>query len=526
MFHIKTDIRQYKCESEQKVERLIRNWVIRPTDLIYDAQKDSWKSIGEHAAFHPIFVMLEKEEAGEPDTLVTQAPSEIAAEFEVLPGSELGDAPSDADQTLTFDKHSTGDDTSSDKDSDEDEVAEYPRPPEAPDGVEGLIRDSDEITMMTDRTLDMLRDDNGDDAPNKETAAADTHTPSAPESDAHVAKRAPQEPANRGRHGLPEDVFLTDEIFREDIHASIRDDLKDLDDDANETAEIDEDEVTQLVERDSFFNTQEQEDAKESVAEEEEEEDATLEEVSSARVDLADDIEGDAPPESGQGDAESDDDEKARWRITSSEDEPELPEQDDKRAFAEDESHANEADLEAFDDYQAMDDAELDAMLNEAAALVGIGEREGDSLENDSLEDEDGDADPEDIEEILDVEDLDEDKDEERDARDRANTPVGPPPDSKPDISGGYALPLPLDVSPSAEALKRGLIHSRLSREVKDATFPSPKPKVIGELATREFDLAPPPPPELPPVDHSLRLVIGIVIFVALALFGAIKFFG
>src|SRR5690554_6613649 len=133
MFHIKTDIRQYKCESEQKVERLIRNWVIRPTDLIYDAQKDSWNSIGEHAAFHAVFVTIEKEEANEPDTVVTQALTEIAAEFEVRPGSEHDDF-SDADSTLTFDALAT----------DADEQPEYPRPPEAPEGVEGLIRDSDE----------------------------------------------------------------------------------------------------------------------------------------------------------------------------------------------------------------------------------------------------------------------------------------------------------------------------------------------------------------------------------------------
>src|SRR5690554_500122 len=505
MFHIKTDIRQYKCESEQKVERLIRNWVIRPTDLIYDAQKDSWNSIGEHAAFHAVFVTIEKEEANEPDTVVTQAPSEIAAEFEVRPGSEHDDF-SDADSTLTFDALAT----------DADEQPEYPRPPEAPEGVEGLIRDSDEITMMTDRTLDMFRE--SVDGPHEDEAPKDSDAP-----DAEVVAQ-PAVPV--GRHDLPEDVFVTDEIFRADIHASIRDDLKDLDDDDNHRgpADREDDEVTQMVERDSVFNDNSDAPKIRDENEASAEDAATLHAPSvdtdtTETLDIPerDDTSADASSEDAPADADPADD-KARWRIVLSEDD-DAPEESAQT----DESGAAQVDVDAFDDYQAMDDAELDAMLNEAAALVGLGEDGADTL--------DGATRPKEIEarqlELLADVDFGEDdfeKDAEAAGWARTKTPVRATLDPKTDISGGYALPLPLDVSPSAEAIKLGLLHSRLSREVKNAVFPHPQPKVPGEMARRVFDLA--PVAQQPPRDQSLRVIIAIVFCIMLVLFIAVTFFG
>lgn len=216
MFHIKTDIRQYRCESEDKVKRLIRNWVIRPADLIYDASSDAWEEIGEHAAFREIFAVIAKEEASEPDTVVTEAPSEIAAQFEVAPGSEHDSAP------LPL------------------------LPPEPPEGVEGLVRDSDEITMMTDRTLDILREEAGPGptaAPIEEAPAAQMPAPQPP----------PEEPPKLGRHGLPEEVFITDEIHREDVFGAMLDELGALDGGEEPRQAPVEEEVTQLVEREQFL---------------------------------------------------------------------------------------------------------------------------------------------------------------------------------------------------------------------------------------------------------------------------------
>lgn len=505
MFHIKTDIRQYKCESEQKVERLIRNWVIRPTDLIYDAQKDSWDSIGEHAAFQAVFVTIEKEEANEPDTVVTQAPSEIAAEFEVRPGSEHD--LSDSDSTLTFEALAT----------DADAQPEYPRPPEAPEGVEGLIRDSDEITMMTDRTLDMFRE--RDDAPQDDELLAD--------SDAPQAEVVPPPAAPVGRHDLPEDVFVTDEIFRAEVYASVRDDLRDLDDDIHHQGPADgeDDEVTQMVERESVFNN---DDAAPKVRDENEAaaEDAsapntalpgaapdeTLEQPAPAEI-SADAAAGDDAPATLESAAD-----KARWRIvlSDSQDGQDAPEEPTDATPA----GASPVDVEAFDNYQAMDDAELDAMLNEAAALVGLGDDEADA------------ASPKEIEarqlKLLAVDEFGEDDfDKDADAAGWASTktPVRAKLEANLDISGGYALPLPVDISPSAEAIKLGLVHSRLSREAKDAVFPRPEPKVPGEMARRVFDLAP-PAAEQPPRDQSLRVIVAIVLCIILALFIAVTFFG
>src|SRR5690554_5922534 len=101
MFRIKTDIRQYKCDSPDKVEKLIRNWVIRPTDLIFSAENADWHPIGDHPVFTPLFDVLNEQLRNEPDTLVTRNPF---------------------------------------------------TPPSAPDGVELNRADSDEITQMTHRT--------------------------------------------------------------------------------------------------------------------------------------------------------------------------------------------------------------------------------------------------------------------------------------------------------------------------------------------------------------------------------------
>ncbi|MEM1348396.1 MAG: hypothetical protein AAGI01_07580 [Myxococcota bacterium] len=66
MFRIKTDIRKYECDSSEKVEKLIRGWVVRPNDLIYDdAGGATWSPIGTHPMFEPMFAALDKEKKEE-----------------------------------------------------------------------------------------------------------------------------------------------------------------------------------------------------------------------------------------------------------------------------------------------------------------------------------------------------------------------------------------------------------------------------------------------------------------------------
>ncbi|MFP4599324.1 MAG: hypothetical protein ACLFVJ_13780, partial [Persicimonas sp.] len=148
MFHIKTDIRQYKCESEEKVERLIRNWVIRPSDLIYNADEKTWKPIGQHAAFDDIFAVIDQEEANEPDTIVTEAPSAVAAEHEVEPGAELESDEGVRDQDEPRDED---DEESLDEASDAAAADAAEQPPTVLDADSSeLHADSEEITNVTD----------------------------------------------------------------------------------------------------------------------------------------------------------------------------------------------------------------------------------------------------------------------------------------------------------------------------------------------------------------------------------------
>ena len=215
MFRIKTDIRHYRCESPGKVERLIRNWVIRPSDLIYDDDHDRWRPIGNHQEFCDLFESLEERHEDQPETLITDT--------DAATGS--GDGPTAARRRT---------------------VAQQ-RPPKPADDVEGVVRDGDEITMMTERTLQLISDD--DDGP------ADV-----PEPGADVERAGPDEPTGRieqpefreqdgaadepstpeqpdgskpdpdgarqqqpGRDGLPEELFVTAEL-QDDSDASSEDD--------------------------------------------------------------------------------------------------------------------------------------------------------------------------------------------------------------------------------------------------------------------------------------------------------------
>ncbi len=140
MFRIKTDIRQYKCENKAKVEKLIHNWVVRPSDLIF--QDDAWHPIGKHPEFENIFNVLASEDKGEGDTVVTESPFE--AQEQKKKEEEVEKKSDDV-----FDQK----DILADLSTPDLNLA----PPVAPEGVEPAHHD-DEVTMMTDRTLDMLMD--------------------------------------------------------------------------------------------------------------------------------------------------------------------------------------------------------------------------------------------------------------------------------------------------------------------------------------------------------------------------------
>lgn len=505
MFHIKTDIRQYKCESEEKVILLIRNWVIRPTDQIYDAQKDAWEEIGTHPSFEDIFGSIEQEETNEPDTIVTEAPSAIAQEFEVSPGAEYLPEESEKREDLQPDQHA---------------------PPQAPEGVEGVIRDSDEITMMTHKTLDLLREeakeaDERDDSeaelqPNAlEPAEANNANPPQPDDDTS--------PDPLGRHGLPEEVFITDEIQREDVHGALLDELGALNSslvEEDEELDAEPDEVTTLIEREELLGEAETEESPEDSAPDPAPSDAAPqsdpEEEAQASADPANpDAEQAAPDEQEEPEATAK--ERARWRISMDEDsaaeEDETPADEDSEApDGADEESSEEAPEEAPDEgspeaqtppteeveqaeqaaAQIAED-ELDAMLSEAAALVGLDPEKlradisGPQSAIDAGEDEPA---PE-----------EESAPEDAESEDQAEEPGAPSEDAKPErprtqkpalfASSGQKIKLPFEIGPSPDALRMGLKRSRLSYDAKDEVFPYPRPHKPGRIERREFDLTP-----------------------------------
>lgn len=171
MFRIKTDIRQYKCESREKVVRLIRNWVVRPTDLIFDDEEQEWGPIGEHSEFVSTFAELAKREEDVPDTVVSS---------ELPPTDESEGSESESSEPAS-------DDESSVEEAGEQEL----EPPEPPEGIEENRAQPDEITVMTEETLDTLLED-GENSDGEidvvETRGGGASKPDRPES---VADSAP-----------------------------------------------------------------------------------------------------------------------------------------------------------------------------------------------------------------------------------------------------------------------------------------------------------------------------------------------
>jgi hypothetical protein len=183
MFQIKTDIRQFNCETLDKVEKLIRNWVIRPTDLIYAAEQKAWSPIGEHPDFEPIFASLWQEGAEGKQGYMASESAEYDLE-EIVRGVDAGPLPV----------------------------------PEAPEGVEPPAQDG-EVTTMTERTAQLLglEDETGAE-PSSPAQAGEADKPAAGPSLKVVVADETLEERPSGRHNLPEELFLTNEVEREEVN--------------------------------------------------------------------------------------------------------------------------------------------------------------------------------------------------------------------------------------------------------------------------------------------------------------------
>lgn len=237
MYRIKTDIRQYKCDSVEKVEKLIHNWVIRPNDLVYSNETQRWSPIGEHPLFVRLFEILADQEKAEPATQVTESPFEAAqtedpdevTRIKERPVFEDDSAPDDIpaaphledeEPTNEQDEKSPEDETLIGRitSADEKPVGEVARP-EPPPEVEPVVR-PDEVTVMTAKTLDLIV--TSDDEPGDDEKTNITESPLAPETpptpyeelaqasepNPEISIKAPR----IGRHDLPEEFFATNEI--------------------------------------------------------------------------------------------------------------------------------------------------------------------------------------------------------------------------------------------------------------------------------------------------------------------------
>jgi len=223
MFRIKTDVRQYTCESRDKVVRLIRNWVIRPSDVIYNREADEWEPIGEHPEFVETFREMEKAEEGVAETVVTPDVDETG---EVDDGAKEGD-----DETGDGDEVTGNDEETASS-------GERPDPPTAPEGVTSgrEYADSDEITVMTEETLDSVleeqpekdgdahgeinaanrseerRDDLGDDVPEGDESGDDEPVDDEEPLELDEVGEEVEADEVTSREDLPEEVFATDRM--------------------------------------------------------------------------------------------------------------------------------------------------------------------------------------------------------------------------------------------------------------------------------------------------------------------------
>ena len=432
MFLIKTDIRQYKCENKAKVEKLIHNWVVRPTDLIFE--DDQWQPIGKHSEFETLFKILAKEDAG--DTVVTDSPFEESEEPE-----KKVEAPKEREDV--FDQEDILRDLTTKPE------ANF-TPPVAPDNLEPAHHD-DEVTMMTDRTLDMLMD----------------YDPSLKEDSENVASPVDSEEATQ----------------------IVESPLKD---EKEKTADIPEDEETTGV-KESPLEKEETTNVKESPLEKEETtnvKESPLEKEETTNV-------KESPLE-----IEADDDLEERITTPALEETsaPKLGRHD----LPEDFFATNEISKVNREDVQKLDD--LNEKEKAAADLVE--EKVEDSVDDAWSDIESEYSDTEIADSLGEVSDsFDEEEKDPSEVEEAEVEEIKPESEEVLHING-YEIDFPFPIGPTAEDIKIGLKSSKYDLVRREKTYPHPYEKEYKTAHIRAFDWK-----REPPKDLSAVVIIGVVIF-------------
>lgn len=443
MFRIKTDIRHYRCDSRDRVERLIRNWVIRPADLIYDDEDDDWFPIGEHPAFVEIFETLNEQHENQPETVVTPSAADKAAADRVAANRNGA-----ADRRGRPARTSTPAPTSTASTRGGDDIE--PRPPEPDEEVVGVIRDSDEITLMTDRTRALMIEKRGDaevavEAESVEGAREPTELIERPDSpeQANGVVVADEEPTNRiERHRVADEP--TDRFER----PRFDDEPPEPPDEQADVA----DEPTERLDRSELDGVDDP--GGEDNIEPQEPTDRFRQPRKHHRS---------RPPETTPPAGERQNDAADSPSVQGLRDLPEElvatapmdePDQQGVEGDGVDEQPPPPADIDA-----TSETADAEPIDVEAVTPVGDGpDQPADSTAAEP------DEDPEELDQLE----------------------VSPVAD---EVYDGYDIDLPFAVGPSAVAVKMGLQRSSVSRHVKQRRFPPPEPKTPGEVVTATYRL-------------------------------------
>lgn len=520
MYRIKTDIRQYKCESKDKVEKLIRNWVIRPNDLIYDADQKAWSPIGEHPSFLKLFGMLDAEVRAEPDTVVTEAPSRSTTGLGNADSEEITNVKARPTQPDTDDVRETDviDQTNIAKTmTDEASVAsDTPAPPEAPDGVEPPVQ-SDEVTLMTEKTLDLLTITDEDEAAQRTKASDEPAKPSP----TVIVEEGIEDSGEEDGVGEVTQVRNEDDVEAED------ETLNDAPEASEEEAEG---EATQLVTADTHA-TEEPRDETTQVREEVGDDEETKVEESP--------LLGSRNPEDNsevleKGDDDSEVSQVAAASVRDSKlatSKPRgrhnLPEE----FFATNEISPIDRDAPIIDELGELPEDSSEESVDEAWESMADDLRTTDEIDDpstveDSPTDEEESApeekdnvepEPVGLDETTAPVDDDYAEDEWDEYEDELETQDGEehliPIDR---VEDPYAIELPFEIAPDEADIAVGLIFSETTPAERERAFPYPRSKDKDRVYTSEFDLTP-----VPPEDRSFPFLVAVVV-VIIALFALI----
>ncbi len=514
MFRIKTDIRQYKCESREKVERLIRNWVIRPTDLIFDEDKQEWGPIGEHSAFVSTFAELAKRESEAEDTLVSE------------------EAPPDKPPVARLE-------------------SEQPDPPEPPDGVESESTSPDEVTVMTEETLESILDEGAEDSradgeiETVETGATEGKSASELSSgESEVAKSEETQPEAPRPSFEPEDQSLDEPEGDEKTapEATSIDGREFIEEPPSvEQSEEDEESALEATSREDR-QTGEELSSAESEAEPTDPDATRIEE-------FAGESEAVSRVIGGGGDQDVDD--EFLRETEEVEDGDQVARTPSGRHDAVDPSGtlADGGEEEGVGRHDLPEEIFATNEISESEAEESVGPGNG---EQPTHEANPRDADYADVEEALqknarearrqkqvddewdeildrlretdelskeEIEEITKTRDQIAIGRDEGDDEVdeqGVPEEIEEYVSEGYRKQLPVEVGPSRRDVQLGLRRSDVSDQEKDRVFPYPSPKREGQVERHVYRLR-------APTDHSLKVIIGVVgaviVLIGLAVF-------